>query len=668
MSVLEQLAPVRQRLRVRTLLWAVAAAAVAGASVRTLGQELGRQLGPAWSSDVLPVIAAVFVAVLIGMRARAQWHWMQVADAVEVSHRECANCVRALVDVELKRIDVTPSAHARLGVAVRELMAGVRPSQVVPLRTPLAVMLCAVAGSLVIVGAAPAIDPPRVTPGAMAEATPLDVTVEMTPPIYLEDSARAMRGEGNVQVPEGSSLRLRVSTSWTAAWVEPALTGPGITLARAGDGMWLSAPFMLSSAQVLVVATGPAHGDLRESRVVSLQVTKDAAPQVSIATPGRDVVRVVGATDPLVVRLEAADDHRLAALELRYVRLTGGGETFTFTDGTVPLVRTEVSSRVWTADARWAVGGLALERGESLVYRGAVRDSRPGADWVMSDSYVIDIGTPLEASGAGADLPEEDRRYAISQQMVIVKTERLQTQRSTLSDEAHLEQAQMLAAEQRRVRAEVVFLSGGDIADEVEEAEHSHELQEGRLENVGRAEMVRAMAEMSRAESALTAGDLRAALRFERAALGALQRAFDRRRYFLRTPTERTRIDQSRRLSGDRRGAVGGTHSSERLAGPDHRASAAIDRAAEALRSPVVPTAALMAELVAVAPDDREWRLMVGEWAAADARAAEGGPRDALLQWLRMRQLQMLPPASAGLPTLAAGAGFANDARIRERR
>jgi hypothetical protein len=56
---------------------------------------------------------------------------------------------------------------------------------------------------------------------------------------------------------------------------------------------------------------------------------------------------------------------------------------------------------------------------------------------------------------------------------------------------------------------------------------------------------------MSRAEARLNAGDVDAALPFERAALKALQRAFDRRRYFLRTLPERARIDPSRRLTGE---------------------------------------------------------------------------------------------------------------------
>jgi hypothetical protein len=145
--------------------------------------------------------------------------------------------------------------------------------------------------------------------------------------------------------------------------------------------------------------------------------------------------------------------------------------------------------------------------------------------------------------------------------MVIYKTEQLLAHRKSLSRrspevaQADLERSREIGMEQRMVRAEVVFLSGGEIQDEVEEAEHSHELAEGRLENQGRAEMLRAINFMSRAEAQLNDGNAAGALPLERQALASLERALDRRRYFLRTLPDRSRIDMTRRLTGERREA-----------------------------------------------------------------------------------------------------------------
>ena len=76
---------------------------------------------------------------------------------------------------------------------------------------------------------------------------------------------------------------------------------------------------------------------------------------------------------------------------------------------------------------------------------------------------------------------------------------------------------------------------GGHVEDEEAEAEHSHEIQEGRLENTARREIIDAIQHMGRVEVGLAAVNTGAALPPARAAVEALQRAFGTNRYFLRT-------------------------------------------------------------------------------------------------------------------------------------
>ena len=310
------------------------------------------------------------------------------------------------------------TARARLESAAVERLADLRPSSVVPLRAPAAFALCAVAGAIAVATAAPEGAATGEVPsaGSALADTALELSLDVTPPAYLNQAPHVVSVEGEVTVPAGTTARLRVATHWPSVWMASAEGAPALTLGSRNG--WVSELFSVDASRLLVVAAGPVPGDLRESRAVSLLVADDRVPDVSVVAPGRDIVRAPGSAEPLTVRIEASDDHRLEALELRYVRLAGGGETFTFTEGTVPLIRDESSPRRWTADVRWAIGRLGLERGESLVYRAAVRDSHPGRGWTFSDSFVIDVGTPFEAGGAGASLPEEDRRYAISQQMV----------------------------------------------------------------------------------------------------------------------------------------------------------------------------------------------------------------------------------------------------------
>jgi hypothetical protein len=156
----------------------------------------------------------------------------------------------------------------------------------------------------------------------------------------------------------------------------------------------------------------------------------------------------------------------------------------------------------------------------------------------------------------GFAIDDREDRYAISQQMVILKTERLIARRTALTAETLADESHTIAAEQRQVRAEFVFMMGGHIEDEEVEAAGEHEVAEGRLENRGRIDIVRAINAMSTAATALTDVDLDAALAAERRALEALQRAFTRSRYILRTLSARERVDEARRLSGALAGAA----------------------------------------------------------------------------------------------------------------
>ena len=185
-----------------------------------------------------------------------------------------------------------------------------------------------------------------------------------------------------------------------------------------------------------------------------------------------------------------------------------------------------------------------------LVYRAVAADARPGGGTASSDAFFVEISKLGVAAGDGFTLPEEETRYALSQQMLIVKTERLHQRRGRMTREELTEAALGLAVEQRMIRAEFVFMLGGEVEDEEVEAEQSTELQAGRLENRGQRDVRAATIAMSQAEKALTGTDTAAALAAERAAVAALQRAFTRERYLLRALASRGRLDPARRLTG----------------------------------------------------------------------------------------------------------------------
>src|SRR5436190_1373866 len=199
-----------------------------------------------------------------------------------------------------------------------------------------------------------------------------------------------------------------------------------------------------------------------------------------LTAPGRDLV-YAGGNARITFDARATDDFGLRSLALQYTKVSGSGENFTFQDGTIPLDVAKPNAREWSGRVSRSLAELDLKDGDVLVYRAVAADARPGDGTASSDAFFIEVSKLGVAAGDAFTLPDEETRYALSQQMLIVKTERLHQRRGGLAAEELADTALNLAVEQRMIRAEFVFMLGGEVQDEEVEAEQSTELQEGRL-------------------------------------------------------------------------------------------------------------------------------------------------------------------------------------------
>ena len=519
---------VRLRLRLRLMAHAVA---IGGAVCAVL-----LMMEPAGPTGRLKAasLGGVVVAGLVIAR-----HWgagtAAVARRIESAHGTLDNLVITAAELQEQPRPVSAEIRDAIVRQAEERIARVDPARVVPLAQPAGVAAAVVVGCALLASVSHRTG--LVVPGSLATAhgtnAPAAISVRIAPPAYTGRPAETLIDPVQVTAIAGTRVRIesasRVLREWTATE---------------------SASLELRGREDAPV------------RFLSVMVVPDLPPAVRISDPGRDSAFATG-NSLLTISLDGRDDLGLASLALRFTKVSGGGENVTFTEGTIPMAIERVSAREWRGRARWPLDALALADGDVLVYRAVARDANPAGAPVQSDAFLVEIGRSSEIASAGFALPTEERKYAISQQMVIYKTEQLLARLRQGSGaaglrqgtEQWLEETRMIGMEQRMVRAEVVFLSGGEVQDEVEEAAHSHELAEGRLENRGRAEMVRALNFMSRAEAQLNDGRAEDALVLERQALASLERALDRRRYFLRTLPDRSRIDTTRRLSADGRDA-----------------------------------------------------------------------------------------------------------------
>jgi hypothetical protein len=385
-----------------------------------------------------------------------------------------------------------------------------------------------------------------------------DVTATIASPAYAALPTQSLQNPNRIDALQGSRITLRIHSNADSVAIQ-TLQGTRTLTPSARNEFSVSVPADLDGfVGIQPLATGRS-ADVR--RLIALTVIPDAAPAVRISVPARDVhLKDTHAT--LTVAVEATDDIALASMTLRYTKVSGSGERFSFADGEVPLVVTRASARTWSARAVWSLEALALAPGDMVVYRAIASDRRPGAAPRESDSFIADIAAPGSEAIAGFSIDPDQERYAVSQQMVVLKTERLIAKRAQMLPDSALLASQELAAEQRKVRAEFVFMMGGEVADapdpsasmtdlnEEAEAEGEADIAAGRMANQGRIALMKAIRFMSRAATLLTTAELSAALTSEKAAVVQLEQAFSRQRIILRALSEREQLDLARRLSG----------------------------------------------------------------------------------------------------------------------
>lgn len=505
-----------------------------------------------------------------------------------------------------------------------------------------------------------------------------DVTVIVTPPAYLGLAPRTLRNPARIEAIAGSHVVLTVRARATTLELETL--DARVPMARRGEEF--VGETEVSVDGLLALQPAAIDGQRGDRRMIGVTAVEDRPPVVAVRTPGRDL-HYPDAARKVTVTIEANDDYGLASLRLRATTVSGSGERFSFAERDVPIAIVRQGPGRWTASTTWQLATLGLEPGDMVVYRAVATDRRPGAPPVESDAWIVEITAPgsLAASGFAID-PEQDR-YALSQQMVILKTERLLAGKGRLSAEAFADSAAQIGMEQRRVRAEFVFMMGGEVDDghghgeeisqtelnEVAEAEGEDELAAGRLQNAGRLALVRGIRNMSRAATLLGTDDVPGALREERKALAEIEQAFSHSRIILRALTQRESLDPARRLTGSLADAASSTDD-RRIPTSDAKAAATRRLLAELSALPLAPPAGAVSALAEAAlridPADKALQLVAAGLVEA-AAALRRGATTVGSQGLDRVATRLAALIGSDAPRAAGGAGGAEVRRLRGR-
>ena len=524
------------------------------AAVTRRSRTLALAEAAAWGAAVaaLSPAAGVMTAVAVAVR---RWRATQHADVIRALERTqpaARNLFVTADEVERGVLAVTPTLRERVFEDAAAIVATLDKQTMYPVApVKRAAVVACIVWALVGLAGLWRVPLARVGSGLVSSPTshdsraarpPLRVSVRIQPPAYTGLEATTSVDPGQLQSIEGAAAEVWVESP--AGRVTLEHDDATRSLERGADGRFAGRIQLTKTGYLLVAADEDAR------RMIPVLVSPDARPSVRITRPGRDLV-YSGGNPRIVFETRATDDLGLRSLALRYTIVSGSGEQFDFKEGEIPLAVTPASVRDWKGTASRSLSDLNLKEGDMLVYRAVAADTRPGDGNGSSDAFFIEISKRGVAAGDAFTLPQEETRYALSQQMLIVKTERLHQRRGAMRAADLAEAALNLAVEQRMIRAEFVFMLGGEVEDEEVEAEQSPELQAGRLQNRGQRDLRAATIAMSQAEKLLTGADTARALVAERAAVTALQRAFSRERYILRALATRGQLDPARRLTGN---------------------------------------------------------------------------------------------------------------------
>lgn len=599
------------------------------------------------ATAVAALLGALLASLMFGTAAGVR----SVAPLIGAVEAQTPALRNALVAWHETRARVSPVFTARLAADARRALDGAawpRPGTRLDWGVALAVLALGAMGIVVtpLTSAGPAaarVSREKTTPATAAHGA-LQWVTTVTPPAYAQrPPVRAIR-PARVDALAGA----RVEVTFTG-WVTGHVVRLGSrTLALRSTGPSRVAEFIAEQSDVMLVQ----DAQQQVLATITVVVTPDAAPTVRIMAPAADLRRDA-ASGTVRIEIRAQDDLGLRDVRLRFTKVTGSGESFTFEDGEWPVTTRRDSGTAWSGLHTIDLAHLGLGPGDSIVYHAVAHDARPGPEGAAeSERFLIEITRPGALAAGDFSLPEPEDRFALSQRMVIQLTERLLEQRPRMRAEEFLQQAQALAIAQRRVRAEFVFMLGGDVEDEFEEAAHSHEVEEGRQANQGKGDLTDAVRQMSQAETRLTAADVREALPYEYRALAAIQAAFGQARYFMRSLPVAVQLDATRRLQGDRTRAASARWSVRAL--PDTTRVAALDLLRR-LEAPGVDVATVLPGLVALDRADTAWVAAVqqaatDEGAAGLTRALRTRILPGSTTWMRMPLPRSAVEGPAGPP------------------
>ena len=409
----------RRRALLRQVLQGVAAALLALAVLALIAQPSRRAL------LIFAVSASALIAASLRLRRRSRTP-RALAASLESRRPQLHNVVVTAEELlrhpERAPDGVRERVFADAAASLRSIRVGVL--------WPLGRLVAGVATAAGMAATAFALSQRGGTGSGVATQAPgaahADVAIEvvLTPPPYTRRPIVSLQNPERVEAVEGTVARVTVAN---ARDVRIRLGARPLAVTSVDERSVVET--RLTDSGYLAVETS---GSDATTRLIVVTVVPDRTPVARIERPARDLL-LPDARSSVEVTGSVADDIAVRALSLRYTRVSGSGEQFEFVEGELPLQIASDSDaaaggpvgRFRAAAPRPRAGRLA--RLSPHRARRAPRRCRHGRRRTRSSLRSPGRATvPLE----GFEMPPEQERYALSQQMIVVKMSGLRERRT----------------------------------------------------------------------------------------------------------------------------------------------------------------------------------------------------------------------------------------------
>ncbi len=297
------------------------------------------------------------------------------------------------------------------------------------------------------------------------------IEVAVTPPRYTGLPARAALA-GDLEVEEGAELSWRLVTAGPVdhAWLIPS-TGDSVPLALRDAGRW-EAKTRAERSMLVRVRLRQADSLTLTSDDYRVAVRPDRPPTVTVITPDERTTVEPRELAPVPVEVAVNDDYGVDSVTLSATIASGRGEAVRFRRLRLPLAeRRRREGHGETLRTTLNLRHLGLGPGDELYFDVEATDRRtPVPNRARSETMFIRVQD--SASAPPADLARlaigAQPEYFRSQRQLIIDTEKLLTDRPTLSRAVFGSRSNELGMDQGLLRLKYGQFLGEEFEEELQ--------------------------------------------------------------------------------------------------------------------------------------------------------------------------------------------------------